>query len=278
MDWHDVGIEVVLQCKQLLLSYGIQDVDVELRESDFVQSASSALFEPVDIIDHTALAREPLATALGMNICAENTPWVEGTVGFFMAVDGVDKLYGVTARHALFPQAENKDFECTNDSEPRHSVQLLSEAAFREHFDVIQKEIDCEDFIINIEERRIARVVGLEDNEARMIHENAEDEMRRAKWRKECIITILPEIKRQRSSPESHILGHVKFSPQIGVGVGNPEQQFTQNITVFEVELSMMIPADFPETSSTLERSAHALSSLGRCVLIQRTLTSSSGR
>ena len=71
---YDVGIEVVLQCKQLLLSYGIQDVDVELRESDFVQSASSGLYEPVDTIDHTAIAREPLATAISMNICAENTP------------------------------------------------------------------------------------------------------------------------------------------------------------------------------------------------------------
>ena len=243
---YDVGIEVALQCKQLLLSYGIHDVDVELRESDIVQSASSALFKPVDILDPTAIMREPFTTALGMSICAQSTPWAEGTVGFFMAVDGVDKLYGVTARHVLFPHEENKDFECTSDSEPRRKVQLLSEVAFREHLDAIQEEIDREDMIIGIQERYIARMVGREDSEARMIREIAEDKMMDAKWKRERIIAFLPEIKRQWSSPESRIFGHVKFSPKIAVGVGNSEQQFTQDIAVFEVESSMITPSDFP--------------------------------
>jgi hypothetical protein len=92
---------VVVQCKDILLSYGIQDVDVELRESDFVQFAGPALLKPTDIIDPTAIVREPFTTTLGMNICAENTPLVEGTVGFFMAVNGVDKLYGVTLRQRM---------------------------------------------------------------------------------------------------------------------------------------------------------------------------------
>ena len=34
---YDVGIEVAVQCKRLLLSYGIQDVDVELRESRIIR-------------------------------------------------------------------------------------------------------------------------------------------------------------------------------------------------------------------------------------------------
>ena len=33
---YDVGIKVAAQCKRLVLGYGIQDVDVELRESNFV--------------------------------------------------------------------------------------------------------------------------------------------------------------------------------------------------------------------------------------------------
>ena len=83
---YEVGVEGALQCRRLLLSYGIQDVVIELRESDFVQSAGPA----------TAI---PFTTSLGLNIRAENTPWDEGALGFFMAVDDVDKLYGVTARH-----------------------------------------------------------------------------------------------------------------------------------------------------------------------------------
>ena len=156
---YDVGIEVAVQCKHLLLSYGIQDVDVELCESsDFIQSAGPAPLEPTDIIDPTAIVREPFTTTLGMNICAENTPWAEGTVGFFMAVNGAGKLYEVTARHVLFPQAENKHFEHTNDSQPRHNVQLLSEAASQKHLVVIQNEMDDQDIIITTQEDCMAMV------------------------------------------------------------------------------------------------------------------------
>ena len=137
---YDVGIKVAVQCKRFLLSYGIQDVDVELREPSFVQSAGPVLLKPTDIIGPTATVHEPFATTFGMDICADNTPWVEGTVGLFMAVNGVERLYGVTAHCVLFPQAENKTFEYTNDCQLRHNVRLLSEAAFKEHLIVIQEE------------------------------------------------------------------------------------------------------------------------------------------
>ncbi|KAF8331414.1 uncharacterized protein EI90DRAFT_3016408 [Cantharellus anzutake] len=243
---YDVGIEVAVQCKRLLLDYSIQGVDVELRESDFVQFAGPALLKPTDIIDPTAIVREPFTTTLGMNICAESTPWAEGTVGFFMAVNGIDKLYGVTARHVLFPRAENKDFERINDSLPRHNVQLLSEAAFQEHLALIQQEIDSQNIIIASQENRMAGVAGREDAESRAIHEDAGDEKRKAERRKQRLTTFLQEIKRQWSSPKNRILGHVKFSPKIVAGAGNPEQQFTQDIAVFEVESSKVTPSHFP--------------------------------
>lgn len=75
-----------------------------------------------------------------------------------MAVNGVDKLYGATARHVLFPRAENKNFEHTNDSQPRHNMQLLSEAAFQKHLVVIQNEIDDQDIIITTQEDCMAMV------------------------------------------------------------------------------------------------------------------------
>ena len=59
---YDVGIEGALQCKRLLFSYSIQDVDVELCEFDFVQSASPALLKPTNIIDPTDIIRGPFTT------------------------------------------------------------------------------------------------------------------------------------------------------------------------------------------------------------------------
>ncbi|KIM62187.1 hypothetical protein SCLCIDRAFT_837641 [Scleroderma citrinum Foug A] len=51
---YDVGIEVAVQCKRLLLGYGIEDVDVELRESDFIQSTGPALLKPPNVVKQSA--------------------------------------------------------------------------------------------------------------------------------------------------------------------------------------------------------------------------------
>ena len=121
-------------------------------------------------------------------------------------------------------------------------MQLLSEAAFQKHLAFIQQEIDDQDIIIDIQERRIAAAAGQEKAESR----DAENEKRKAKIKKQCLTTFLQEIKPQWSCAKSRILGHVKFSPKIVVGAGNPAQQFTQDIAVFEIESSKINPANFP--------------------------------
>src|SRR5260370_32888532 len=78
------------------------------------------------------------------------------------------------------------------------------------------------------------------------MHGDAEGEKRKAERRKQHLATSIKEIKRQWSSPKGRILGHVKFSPKIVVGAGNSEQQFTQDIAVFEVASSKITPADLP--------------------------------
>lgn len=88
------------------------------------------LLEPTDIIDPTAILREPFTTSLGITICAENMPWAEGTAGFFLGVPSVNKLFLVTARHVLFPRSKNEPFECTDESQARHNVLVLSETSF----------------------------------------------------------------------------------------------------------------------------------------------------
>ena len=45
-----------------------------------------------------------LTTALGLPIAGLKTLHIQGTLGFYFRVD--DDLYGVTARHVLFPEEE----------------------------------------------------------------------------------------------------------------------------------------------------------------------------
>ena len=45
-----------------------------------------------------------ITTALSVPIAGVETPHMQGTLGFYFKVD--NDLYGVTARHVLFPSAQ----------------------------------------------------------------------------------------------------------------------------------------------------------------------------
>jgi hypothetical protein len=54
---YEQGIDVALQCKKLLLDYGINDVDVEIRQSEVIRSAGPQLLQPTFVIDPTVDVR-----------------------------------------------------------------------------------------------------------------------------------------------------------------------------------------------------------------------------
>jgi len=240
---YDVGINVALQCKRLLLDYHITDVDVELRESDIIQMVGPPLLKPIDL-DLTAIQREPFTTALGITICAQDTPWAEGTAGFFLAVPGINKLFLVTTRHVLFPQSENKSFECTNESQARHNVLLLSESSFQQHLLSIKKEIDNQDTIIAAQEWRIERIVG--HALSKFMHKDAKFRVKDARARARALTDFHQELLANWATDESRILGHVVYSPPIVVAADTDQQQYTQDIAVIEIDPSKINPNDFP--------------------------------
>lgn len=232
---YDVGIDVALRCKRLLLDYHITDVDVELRESDIIQMVGPPLLKPIDIsiMGFTAIQREPFTTALSITICAQHTPWAEGTAGFFLAVPGINKLFLVTTRHVLFPQSENKLIECTNESQVRHNVLLLSKSSFQQHLLSIEKEIDNQAVIIT----------------APRLDKDAEFRVKMARARAAALRDFQLDLLVSWATDESRILGHVIYSPPIVVAAGtghSDPQQYTQDIAVIEIDPSKINPNDFP--------------------------------
>ena len=101
----------------LLKDEGIADVDIEFRESVFRRSVSAELYEPASDLDATRHVIDPLTTALGLTITAAKMPHLQGTMGFYFQ-EG-DNLYGVTARHVLFPADEYNSDYTYNPSRPR---------------------------------------------------------------------------------------------------------------------------------------------------------------
>ncbi|KAG6820199.1 hypothetical protein H0H93_004049 [Arthromyces matolae] len=128
---------------ELLRSHDITDVDIEFRESVYRRLAGPELYKPVgtgDLTDRKFI--DPLSTALGLPISGERTPDLQGTMGFYFQ-DGED-LFGVTARHVLFPTDEcNYDFTFINDAAPRREVLLMGNKAFKDHLRSIMVEIGC---------------------------------------------------------------------------------------------------------------------------------------
>src|SRR6266852_597688 len=95
--WHTAedGVEVATRCRSILSAHDIDDVHVEIRESEVIRSAK--LFKPAATSNPTVRAREPFSTALGLPFCAEVTPTIEGTGGFFISDSrNPGKIYLVT--------------------------------------------------------------------------------------------------------------------------------------------------------------------------------------
>lgn len=246
---YDVAINVALKCKKLLEHYGIMDVNVELRESDIIQSVGPQLLEPTySRIDPTAILREPFTATLGLTICAKPTPWAEGTGGFFLEVDdgnGKKSLFLVTARHVVFPQSDNSLFERRSESQPRHNVLLLSESSFQQHLVSIKNDIDEQTYMIDHQKTQMDELAGLEDATTIAVREDAQGLVKKAEANVQALTNFKRELSTHWSTDTSRTLGHVIFSPPIVVGAGTEQQQYTQDVAVIAIDTSKIEPNRF---------------------------------
>lgn len=174
------GTAVASMCRDLLTEHAITDIEVEIRESVVTRSAGPKLLSSALSSDATANIREPLATTLGLTICAQTTPWDEGTGGFFITEGGNTKrLLLVTARHIVFPPDENKrnnkHFTHRNSSQRRHNVLLFGNSAFVGYLESMKAEIEVMEDVAQYQERRVDAMDGRDDKEANIEREEAQD-------------------------------------------------------------------------------------------------------
>ncbi|KAF5383272.1 hypothetical protein D9615_004809 [Tricholomella constricta] len=138
-------IEVATGCKVILSDHDINDVHIEIRESEVFLHSGPKMYKPALTSNVTAGAKEPLSTALGLPICAEATPSIEGTGGFFISdPENPGKIYLVTARHVLFPLDEDSKelYQHRNNSgQPRKNVLLFGDAGIEKYIKDIELEI-----------------------------------------------------------------------------------------------------------------------------------------
>ena len=241
---YKVNYDTAVQCKELLIGHDIKDVEVEMRKSEIIRLAGPRLFQPVDDINPTAKVRRPFTPTLGTPICAQPTPWAEGTAGFFLNEGGEGKrLLLITARHVVLPTSDNTTYECNSESQRRHDIVIFSDSSFKQHLAFIRDEIDGQSVIIESQVDRIKRLAGRTDDEAIEAQQNAVNVMETAKKTEKALTDFYHELSTQWDTDDRRVLGHLIFSPPIAVGVGTG--QYTRDIAVIAVDPDKIDPASF---------------------------------
>jgi hypothetical protein len=243
------GFFVAHKCRELLEEYGITDVDVEIRESVVTRSVGPKLLEPTKLtltLKRTVDVREPLTATPGLPICAQSTPWVEGTGGFFMAEGGdSNRLFLITARHVVFTPDINANvrFEHKTVSQRRHNVILLGDAAFNKFVQSIQDEIREKWFTTQYLEDCVEAVEGRDDPASDERRKEDEDELKKERKAVERLNAFHQDVLKDWATSENRILGHVIFSPPINIGVGT--EQYTEDFAIIEIDGSKIDASNF---------------------------------
>ena len=228
----------------LLEDEDITAVDIEFRESVFRRSAGAKLYGPASALDATRHVIDPLTTALGLPIAAAKMPHFQGTMGFYFK-DG-DDLYGVTARHVLFPADEDSSNYTYNPSRSRKEVLLIGTKAWDDYLKSTRIKIGNLGTAAEIHRESIERLEARAEGDTPA----AEKAKRELKKTRELLaettdaINELQEFyertKKDFGKPSQRVIGHVVWSPAITVGTA--PHGFTKDVCVVKLDKSRFLP------------------------------------
>ncbi|OJA10214.1 hypothetical protein AZE42_05511 [Rhizopogon vesiculosus] len=242
----ELGIEVAVHCRSILLQNNIDDMHVIICESKFTRSAM--MYKPAISANPTAIVRKPFSTTLGVPICNAKTPNFEGTGGFFFidtAKPGI--LYLLTARHVLFhpDKEENILYKFREGSgQASMKVMLMGEAAFKARCEGIESAINAKEIIIEQLHRRLAVAEEMEDeDDANAERKAVKSKMEEAEEAITAFKKLLADVTRDWTDEENCVIGHVTLSPPIGLDYG--DGGFTDDWAVIQIYPSMIARLNF---------------------------------
>lgn len=243
------GLVVASACQECLVKYNITDVDVEIHESLITCSAGPnlKLISPSYSSNPTVDVCEPLTAMLGLPICAQSTPWAEGTGGFFITTGentASERLLLVTACHVVFMPDQNNHFVHASDSQLHHNVTLFGDTAFNKYLESIQFEIRGKEITAEWMERVVKEI---EEKDSSEVKEEALAKLNKAREAVEKLNAFYLYVSTHWAPPESHVLGHVILSPPIDVSSGSNlnSEGYTEDWAVIEIDASKLNKTNF---------------------------------
>ena len=234
----DVGIEIAIGCKGILCGYEINDVHVEIRESEVFRSAK--MYKPVTSSNATVWVREAFSTALGLPISTEDTPTLGGTGGFFITdphyAGDPGAIFLVTAQHVVIhaDKDNNHLYKKSSPSQPSKKVILFSDPAFKNHTEAIKLAIESKETIVVKQlNSHMEIALPMEGEEGEAERDEVRHQLEKAKKSIEDLKVFLAEVSRAWKDQKDCILGEVILAPPIGLNVG--KEGFTEDWAVIKI-------------------------------------------
>ncbi|EEU41586.1 uncharacterized protein NECHADRAFT_87804 [Fusarium vanettenii 77-13-4] len=204
----NVGVDVVLRCRDILRQHGIHDVEVEMKESKISQCNLGAkpVQEPQKLTSGPVAQPEEsnalFSEFLGLSIAPLDSPYHEGTKGLYLRIRGTTRKLLLTCRHVAFAGSDdNKDFFHSGDA-PRAIIQpgtgTLEEARRLVQADIRLSERDMET------NRDLPWASAIREFDKAAAEKVAGEAL-------EQRLSALEE-------PSNRTIGHVLFSPKISEG------------------------------------------------------------
>lgn len=235
------GLQIALQCKQLLDNNGFLDIHCEIREAERFGSGSLKLMEPAEFLDPRAELQVSLTATLGTSISTRNHAHTGGTFGFYVSSD--DKLFGVTARHVIFPpdQVGNEKYEYGSANQPRQAVTLPGDGAWAVLKAGAEEGRHSRESRMDYHHRCIQEFTAQgKDIKERSVKE-AKEGLKKAERELAYFEDLIKEVNAWRTQ-DSREMGHAFISPPIGV---DPTTGYMIDWCLYEIKASKIDYVNF---------------------------------
>ncbi|KAI9443580.1 hypothetical protein H4582DRAFT_1925837 [Lactarius indigo] len=225
----------------LLKRYDIDDIDVAYRESEAQRLSGPILYAPVNHFHPLRNVMDRVTTTLSLPIAGLRTLGMQGTLGFYFKIG--DDLYGVTARHVLFPDTQGNEEYSYHTPAPKKHVVLMGNKAFEDFLASIQAEIGTSKNSVSVLEKSVnryaTRVEG-GDQQAAEVHARYQQQLDDTKKKIVELKKFFATLKKDWSDVDKRVIGHVVWSPPI-TGLNAPHG-YTKDVCVIKLDKEKFLP------------------------------------
>ena len=230
----------------LLKDFGITDVHVHFRESNYTRGIGAPLYAHVDDLDPLVDVIGPLTPALGVRISTVAQPNAQGTMALYLAAGGDSQdLLGLSCRHVLIGSAEaNLDY-VSHPHVPREDVLHLGIRAYRNVIDSIMLTIARHGIAAK---RYRKQIKGFEKRErgtdaadvetARAKRVETEELLAKGDKAMLELSKLLDRVKKDWNDQDNRVIGSIVRSPAYQLGVGR--HRFTEDWGLFKIDRSKL--------------------------------------